>query len=131
MARRLIAYLLLICYLPACTTWHVERGIRPERVIATQRPQTVRVTRTDSSRLILVQPSLVALDSVSGIHHSRRTSLPLWDIAQVETRKVDDGATIAVVALVSIVGVVVAAAAIKGVFEKALGKMGSCWMGCS
>ena len=47
MARRLIAYLLLICYLPACTTWHVERGIRPERVIATQRPQTVRVTRSE------------------------------------------------------------------------------------
>jgi len=127
MARRPIAYLLLLCYLPACTSWHIERGISPERVIATQRPDTVRVTRLDSSRIVLVQPRIVPGDSVTAIHNGYRARLALSDITQLETKRWNAVATVGGAVGISVVTVAIALVALKGAWK---GK-GWCWMGCS
>ena len=117
MARRPIAYLLLICYLPACTTWHIERGISPARVIANQRPDSIRVTRTDSSRLVLVQPNIAAGDSVTAIYNGYRARIALSDITTVETKRFNAGATFAGAFVVSMVAIVVAFSAFKGAWK--------------
>jgi len=127
MARRPIAYLLLICYLPACTTWHIERGISPARVIANQRPDSIRVTRTDSSRIVLVQPNFAAGDSVTAIHNGYRARLALSDITQIETKRFNAGATVAGVFLVSMGAVAIMVTAFKGMW----GKAGACYLGCT
>jgi hypothetical protein len=108
MLRRAIAYVLLVCYLPACTSWRVERGLSPAQVIATQQPDTIRVTRTDGRRFVLEQPSIVAGDSMAVLYRGVRARVALADIAQVETRRFDSGMTgvflVGVAALTLVVG---------------------------
>lgn len=113
MARRPIAYALLLWYLPACITWHVEPGVSPEQLIATQHPDFIRVTRTDSSRLVLRQPRIAAGDSVSGVHNGAPSSVAISDITQVGIRKFNAGRTIGLLLGMSaiIAGVVVVSVA--------------------
>ena len=127
MARRPIAYLLLLAYLPACMSWQVERGISPEHMIADQRPDTIRVTRLDDSRIVLVQPRIVPGDSVNAIHNGYRARLALSDITQIETKRFNAGTTVGGAVVISVVTVAIALVALKGAWK---GKWG-CWMGCS
>ena len=105
MARRLIAYLLLLCYLPACTTWRVERGVSPQQLFATAHPDTVRVTRKDRSKVVVAHASLALDDTVSGSNWGTPIRIALADITQVETRKHSAANTVGAVLAVSVVGV--------------------------
>ena len=127
MARRLIASLLLIGYLPACSTWRIERGISPASLIADQRPETVRVTRLDSSRIVLQQPRIDPGDTISAMRFGLPARIALSDITQVETKKSNGGATVATVFLVSIGAVAIMVTAFKGMW----GSAGACYMGCN
>jgi hypothetical protein len=74
-----------------CQTWHVQ-GIAPESLLATQ-PRTIRVTRTDGSRVVLEGPVLRS-DSMSGLVADKRegqqqVSIPIADVQQVETPRFD------------------------------------------
>jgi len=40
MFRRSIACALLLCYLPACTSWHVHEGVSPLQFITTEHPRS-------------------------------------------------------------------------------------------
>lgn len=93
MPRRRIAVALLVCYLPACTSWRVERGMSPAQLIAARQPDAVRVTRTDNRRFVLERPSIVAGDSLAVPYRGMRVRVALADIAQVETQQVDPGKT--------------------------------------
>lgn len=42
----------------ACTHWKVQSAF-PEQVVSARRPQKVRVTRNDSSRIVLRRPEIV------------------------------------------------------------------------
>ena len=103
MARRPIAYALLLWYLPACTVWRVEQGVSPEQLIASQHPNAVRVTRTDSSHIVLLQPRIAAGDSLSGVHNGAPASVAVSDVAQVAIRKVSAGKTIGLLLGMSVV----------------------------
>jgi len=117
MPRRRIAYLLLLCYLPACTSWHIESGITPEQLITTQHPDTVRVTRTDSARFVLWQPRIAAGDSVSGLYNGVRSRIALSDITQVETQKFSAVKTVGLVTGTLLVSAAIVLISLRGAFE--------------
>jgi len=117
MPRHPIAYALLLLYLPACTAWHVEKGVSPEQLIATKHPNAVRVTRPDSSNIVLHQPRIAAGDSLSGLHNGAPSSVAVSDVRQVAIRKVSAGQTIALVLGITVVAAAIAVAAIASAFE--------------
>jgi hypothetical protein len=117
MPRRPIAYALLLWYLPACTAWHVERGVSPEQLIATERPKAVRVTRPDSSNIVLHQPRIAAGDSLSGLHNGAPSSVAVADVTQVAIQKFSAGKTIGLVVGISAVALAIAVVAIASAFD--------------
>ena len=119
MARRPIAYLLLLCYLPACTAWRVERGVSPQQLFASARPDTVRVTRKDRSRVVVAQTSPAVSDTVSGSNWGTPIRIALADITQVETRKHSAANTVGAVLAVSVVGVGILMVAFNGMMKDA------------
>jgi len=117
MPRHPIAYALLLLFLPACTAWHVEKGVSPEQLIATKHPNVVRVTRPDSSNIVLHQPRIAAGDSLSGLHNRAPSSVAVSDVTQVAIRKFSAGKTIGLVVGISAVALAVAVVAIASAFE--------------
>ncbi len=108
MRRRPIALVLVLCYLPACTTWQVVHGISPAQLIATQQPDTIRVTRTDGRRFVLAEPSLVAGDSVAVLYRGVRARIALSDIALVEIPTLNQVSTGVVLVGIAVVVAVLA-----------------------
>jgi len=94
MLRRSIACALLLCYLPACASWHVEQDVTLLQLISTKQPRRVRLTRADSSFLVLDQPEIAAGDSVTGTHNGVLRRVAVSDVTQVATSKVSAGKTI-------------------------------------
>ena len=94
MLRRSIAGALLLCYLAACTSWHVEKEASPLQVISTKHPRAVRLTRADGSRMVLDQPRIAAGDSMAGVHNGVTSTVAVSDVTQVATLRVSAGKTI-------------------------------------
>ena len=96
--RRAIAATTLLGYLAGCTGWHDIGTIAPAP--APQRPQFLRVTLLNGSRLELRNARIVG-DSVVGEvgaqAHRERTSIAVRDIKQIDNRKVSGGNTAALV----------------------------------
>jgi alpha-tubulin suppressor-like RCC1 family protein len=67
MPRRSMAYVLLLCCFAACTTWHVKEGASPLLLIATEHPSRVRVTRSDSSDMLLQNPRIAWAVTVASV----------------------------------------------------------------
>src|SRR5207247_2430649 len=93
MLRRPIACMLLLCYLAACTSWHVHEGVSPLQLISTKHPRVVRLIRADGSRLVLDEPRIAAGDSLAGVRHGVPSSVAVSDVTQVATRRVSAGKT--------------------------------------
>ena len=77
----------------ACTHWKVQSAF-PEQVVS-RRPHKVRVTRNDSSRVVLRRPEIVG-DTVYGIPRGGRTAagsarpaVALTDVSEVAVRRVN------------------------------------------
>ena len=111
MLRRPNACALLFCYLAACTSWHVEQDVTPQQLISTKQPSRVRLTRADSSSLVLDQPQIVAGDSVSGTHNGVPRRVAVSDITQVATSKISAGRTIGLFLGLAVIVVGIAAIA--------------------
>ncbi len=94
MLRRPIVCTLLLCYLAACTGWHVHEGVSPLELISTKQPHVVRLTRADGSRMVLDEPRIVAGDSLAGTHYRVASRVALSDVTQVATPKFSAGKTI-------------------------------------
>jgi hypothetical protein len=127
MRRRLIAYTLLLWYLPACTAWHVVEGVSPEHLIATRHPDVVRVTRPDSSHMVLYEPR-VAGDRLSGVHYTMLTardlSVIVSDIKQIEIRKISGNRTTWLLVGIVVVPIVAAIALLSSV------EIPTCFLAC-
>jgi hypothetical protein len=108
MRRRPIAYALLLWYLPACTVWHFEDGVRPQQLIAAQHPNAVRVTLPDRSRIVLHQPRIAAGDSLAGVLNGAPSSFAVSDVTQVAIRKISAGRTVLLVAGIAVVAAAIA-----------------------
>ena len=103
--RRPIACALLLWYLPACTTWHVEEGVNPLQLISTEQPSVVRLTRANGWHMVLHEPRIAPGDSLAGVHNGARSSVALSDITQVATRKVSAFKTIGLAAGISVIAI--------------------------
>jgi hypothetical protein len=101
--RRGVSALLLLIYLPACASWHLGTP-NPAQFVETERPEQVRVTRTDGSSFTLASPSIRG-DSLIGRgggglsreDSARTVAVPLSDVSKVEVRKTSVGKTLAMV----------------------------------
>ena len=89
----------------ACYTWKVE-PLTPANVLATRRPQQLRVERTDGSQLVLNHPALLA-DTLSGTvkqaTDSHHVTISLADVRHAATRRFSSANTL--VLAVGLVGV--------------------------
>src|SRR2546422_11636054 len=108
MLRRPIACTLLLCYLPACTSWHVENEVSPTQLISTKHPRAVRLTRADGSRMVLDQPRIAAGDSLAGVRYGMPSSVAVSDVTQVATPRLSAGKTIGQFLGLSVVAVGIA-----------------------
>jgi hypothetical protein len=81
--RRLIACVLLPCYLAACSSWKTQE-IAPEQVLAEEQPDTVRVTLTDGSQVEVYQPAASG-DTLMGLREGQQVSIPLAGVSVQQT----------------------------------------------
>ena len=121
MLRRPIACALLLWYLAACTTWHVEKGASLKQLISTEHPMAVRLTRADGSHVVLNEPRITAGDSLAGVRNGAPSSVAVSDVTQVAIRKVSASKTIGLLAI----SIPVGAAIIAGIAFLASGGCGS------
>ncbi len=105
MLRRPIAGVLLLCFLAACTSWHVEKEVSPLQLISTKHPRAVRLTRADGSRIVLEQPRIAAGDTLAGVHKGVLSGVAARDVTQVATPRLSAGKTIGLFLGLSVVAV--------------------------
>ena len=104
--RRTIAALLLLPYLPACTSWQVVQP-SPEPLFADEQPEKVRVTQTDGSRVELMWPEVRADSLVGTMKGGGWVAIPLSEVLLVEVGKPNNKGLVIAVGIVVVVGVVV------------------------
>jgi hypothetical protein len=113
--RRLIACILLPCYLLACSTWKTQEA-SPQEVLAEQ-PDQVLVQLTDGFKVVLRQPA-VSGDSIIGLENGEQRSIPLASVSALEVREPDmlltTGAILGGLVVVAGVVVLIACAASSG-----------------
>jgi hypothetical protein len=114
-----IAYLLLLLYLPACTSWHVGTPT-PAQFVETEHPQTVRVTRTDGTTLELKAPVVRGDSLVGTVGRDRTVSLALSDVRSVEVKRTSTGKTVLLVGAGVVVVVAVLLASLRSALSEAL-----------
>jgi len=107
--RRIIACIMLPCYLVACTSWKTQEA-SPEQVIA-EEPGKVQVTLTDGSKLELKEPA-VSGDTLSGLDDGTPVHIPLADVSSIAVKGTD-----AVRTGLLVFGVVVVVAAVAVAIE--------------
>ena len=84
--RRIIACVLLPCYLVACSSWKTQEA-SPEQVIA-EEPGKVQVTLTDGSKLVLEEPA-VSGDTLSGLDDGTPVHIPVADVSSIAVQGTD------------------------------------------
>jgi hypothetical protein len=105
MVRRSIACALLLCYLAACTSWHVHEGVSPLQLITTEHPRLVRLTRTNGSHIEIDHPEIAAGDTLTGMHNTVLSRVAVSDVTQVATPRISAGKTIGLFLGLSVVAV--------------------------
>ena len=96
----------LILYLSctACTSWRPD-SLTPQAVVA-GKPLSLRVTRTDSSQVVLDNPQMQG-DTIVGVGpHKAQVRVPLNSVLLTDTRRGDTGKSVLV--LLGIAAVVAA-----------------------
>ena len=89
--RRIIACILLPCYLVACTSWKTQEA-SPQQVINEDQPNKVQVTLADGSKLVLEEPA-VSGDTLSGLDDGTPVHIPLADVSSIAVQGTDGGKT--------------------------------------
>ena len=106
----------LILYLSctACTSWRPD-SLTPQAVVQSQ-PASLRVTRTDSSQVILNNPQMQG-DTIVGVgQHKAQVRVPLDSVRLTDTRRGDAGKSVLVLlGLAAAVAAVIAASVVSGV----------------
>ena len=107
--RRSVAGTLILVTLSgsACQAWHTEQ-LAPAALLADRHPEELRVTKTDSSEVILEQPELrgdTLLGTTRRHDQEQEVGIPLSDVGQVATRRFSAGRTFALVVGVAAVAV--------------------------
>jgi hypothetical protein len=105
----------LVTFGLGCSTWKSPQ-LAPEQVLATKRPDHVRVIQTSGAQLELWNPR-VTNDSLVGtlerIGSTRFSGVPLADIREVQVRGVSAGKTVLLAAGIGVTVLLVAAAVME------------------
>lgn len=89
MNRPALTILLAATLLTGCKTWQVQTGVTPEQYVRQERPEQVRVRRTDNTTLVLYNP-VISNDSLRGAPTElaiRPVSVPLSEVTTVSVRR--------------------------------------------
>jgi len=97
--QQLRAPIMMAACLSACTHWQVQ-SVSPQQVLETRHPQKIRVTRADSTKVVLAEPRIVG-DTLYGVgarspraaHQPPGEGIALADVSQVAIRRTDPAAT--------------------------------------
>jgi len=106
--HRRVRYAVLVLTLlqSGCLThWQEQRGPVAE-VLAAKRPELVRLTLQDSTRLVLRHPTLVG-DSVAGLNPDTSVALALARVAHVALRKPGASPPVRYFAVPALVGLLI------------------------
>ena len=127
--RRVVSALLLITYLPACTSFQATTQPLPELTAPPHPVDRVRITDTTGARIDVSAPRVVNdtlfgstwTTGAGGKQAESAVSLPLSAIQMVEVRKTDGGTT--AILVIGIVGVAVVLAVVsQNTLESELGR---------
>jgi hypothetical protein len=96
--RGSIAILLLAGGLSGCLgsglkSWRVQSP-SPAQVVTQQHPKRIRITRADSTKIVVRDPSVIGDSLVAVDAADRRIALPLAEVLQVEVQKTPVAAAI-------------------------------------
>lgn len=102
--RRWTAFLLLTCFVPACTGWNTQQAA-PQDVVATKHPKVIKVTRSDGTKIQISSPNIEG-DSLIGLRAGKaprdslgaRVAIALSDISQVAVQQTDAAKTVVLTA---------------------------------
>ena len=90
--RKTVASAVVATHLAACHSWRVE-AVPPTQLLATSHPSEIRVTRQDSSKVVLATPGIVR-DSLWGWSRGAELGMPLTDVRAIATRHGDAGKSV-------------------------------------
>jgi len=96
----------------ACSSWQTITP-SPEAYLSAKSPEEIRVTRLDSSKVVMRAPKLQS-DSIVGTTGGglkaddplRSVGVPLPDVAKIESRHTDTGMVLGVLGIAMLVGFV-------------------------
>jgi hypothetical protein len=96
----------------ACSSWQTITP-SPEAYLSAKSPEEIRVTRLDSSKVVMRGPKLQS-DSIVGTTGGglkaddplRSVGVPLPDVAKIESRHTDTGMVLGVVGIATLLGFV-------------------------
>jgi hypothetical protein len=93
--RSPMALILLVGSLSGCLgsslkSWRVQPP-QPANVVTDQHPKRIRVSRADSTKIVLRNPSVIGDSVVAVDRGDRRVAIPLTQVTQVEVEKTDGG----------------------------------------
>ena len=96
LSRSYFRSLLLVAALSGCTSWQPST-VAPAQLLSDEHPESVRVTRTDGSRLRIYFPR-IAGDSLLGVGvtNSQHLGVSLADIRELDTPKANAVGSVAV-----------------------------------
>jgi len=111
--RRVVSVLLLVAYLPACTSYQATTQPVAELTAAPKPPEHLRVTTADGAQIDVNAPRVVndslygttAVTGARGEPTTRAVAIPLANVRTVEVRKSDGTSTMMLV--VGVVGALV------------------------
>jgi hypothetical protein len=84
-AMRLAAALLALSSIGGCATWRPQ-GLTPASVIERDQPPIIRLTRQDSSHVVLKSPRVQG-DSIYGVNHGREHSIATANVAYASLKR--------------------------------------------
>jgi hypothetical protein len=87
--HRIIASVLLVITVPACTTWEVQH-LSPEWVVTQYQPERVRVSAPTGYRIVIKHP-VVSNDSI--VSGDDSLSVALTEIQRIEVSRSDPAKT--------------------------------------
>ena len=89
-----------IAMVAGCASWH-HVDLAADRLVQEQKPEAVRVTRLDSSRVVLRAPQVIGDSLVGNIQTpdggKQRTSVFVDSVKSIEVHKINAGRTALVV----------------------------------
>jgi len=95
--------------LAGCSSWQVQ-DVAPAQLFENGPPERLRITRGDSTQVVMDQPRL-GTDSLVGVSAGAPVAIPLTDVRALAVRKGDTGKTLGLIAGVTAAGLIVSAAA--------------------